>query len=421
MQLFINIFILSLMTTTILAQANYDESKVPKYTPIDPLQTNNGRSITTTEAWEQRRRPQLLELFAKEVYGKVPGEVDEVSFEVTKDMDFRNGTATLQEITCTLTHNDDQAQFTMLLLLPKSEQPVPVFLGLNFYGNHTIHPNENITLHQAWVRNNEDFYITDNQATEASRGVRSYRWPMERMLDRGYGLATIYYGELVPDENDGLPKGITRFFMKKNQTEPKADEWGAIAAWAWGLSRGMDYLEQNEAVDSERVIVIGHSRLGKASLWAGATDERFAMVVSNESGCGGAALSKRKYGETVKVINERFPHWFCDNFNAYNDQEEKLPLDQHLLLALMAPRPLYVGSAWGDQWADPKGEFLATKYASPVYALYGKKGVEADGFPPINYPLQKGSIGYHVRWGGHDLTAYDWEMYMNFADKHLSK
>lgn len=307
----------------------------------------------------------------------------------------------------------------ILIYLPKSQNKVPLFIGLNFYGNHTIIDDPNVTLASSWVRNNDEFDITENKATEASRGVRSNRWAVDKIIDRGYGLATIYYGDIDPDMND-FSDGIHALFYKSGQTQPEKDEWGSTAAWAWGLSRAMDYFVDDDDIDESKIALMGHSRLGKTSLWAGASDERFAIVISNDSGCGGAALFRRRIGETVGRINTSFPHWFCDNFNEFNNNEDALPVDQHMLLALVAPRPVYVASAQDDKWADPKGEFLSAYHAGEVYQLFGLKGLPTAEMPKVNEPIMK-SVGYHIRTGKHDVTDFDWEAYMDFAEMHFGR
>lgn len=398
-------------------EANYDESKVPAYSLPDPLVCDDGTKVSTPALWKSKRRNEILELFTREMYGRSPGKPGAMRFEVRSvDKHALNGMATRKEVRALFAGTKDGPKMDILMYLPNNVKQCPLFVGMNFYGNHTIINDPAITLSDAWMTANQNMGIVDHRATEASRGVGRSRWPVEKIIARGYGLATIYYGDLDPDFDDGFRNGIQPMFYRKGQTYPAKDEWGSIAAWSWGLSRALDYFETDRDIDAKHVAVMGHSRLGKAALWAGAQDERFALVISNDSGCGGAALSKRIFGETVGTINKSFPHWFCDNFNRYSDNEDALPMDQHMLLALVAPRPLYVASAQEDLWADPYGEFLSASLATPVYKLLGKEGLPTGKMPGIHQPVM-GTIGYHIRAGKHDVTEYDWEQYMNFADK----
>jgi hypothetical protein len=395
-----------------------EESQVPEYKLPDVLTCQNGRTVKSAKIWFKKRRPEILKLFTNEVYGKVPGQlaISEVKVWESAD-DALNGFARRKQLSLFFRKGERNLEVNVLMYLPKTMEKVPVFLAYNFTGNHTICSDPNIRLTESWVANNPSIGIVNNQVTEQSRASDSQSWPVEEIIKAGYGLVTLYYGDIDPDKDD-FSDGIQPFFYREGQTYPESDEWGSIAAWSWGLSRVMDYLELEPLVDSKKVVVLGHSRLGKTALWAGATDQRFSIVISNESGCGGAALSRRKFGETVEAINTQFPHWFCDNFHEYNGKEELLPVDQHMLLALIAPRPLYVASAEEDKWADPRGEFLSAKYASAVYELLGLEGLPVKEMPEVNHPVM-GTIGYHIRSGKHNLMQYDWQQYILFANKHF--
>jgi hypothetical protein len=398
------------------AEANYDEALVPEYVLPHLLRMESGRQVVTAEDWEGKRRPELLRLFETHVYGRTPGAPKRMEFRV-RSVDPRalEGKATRKEVSIQFS-GKETPELQVLIYLPNSRTgPVPAFMGLNFNGNHTIHGDPGITI----GRGQAGGAGAEQQQTVSARGSSSGRWPVEMILQRGYALVTACYHDLEPDRAGAWRDGVRALFVPNPGDENyPADGWGAIGAWAWGLSRMMDYLETETDIDVGRVALLGHSRLGKTALWAGAQDDRFTLVISNNSGCGGAALSRRQFGETVQIITRSFPHWFCARFTEYSNRESSLPVDQHQLIALIAPRPVYVASASEDLWADPKGEFLSALGAEPVYRLFGLGGLEVDDMPPVDQPVGD-RIGYHVRSGKHDVTRYDWEQYLKFADRHF--
>ncbi|MHC4626066.1 MAG: alpha/beta hydrolase family protein [Planctomycetota bacterium] len=370
----------------------YYEEKVPAYTLPELLVANDGTRVTSAKTWWNSRRAEVLELFRANVYGRSPGRPQNQTFTVVKvDPRALEGQATLKRVQLTVGGPKGQLSTTMSIFLPNSaKKPVPVFLLLSH---------------------------RDPKSTDWTRSTKRPFWPVEQIIARGYGTAAIQVTDFAPDRRDGWEHGVHTIFDEPDNRS--GDAWGTLAAWAWTGSRAMDYFETDDDINAAQVAVVGQSRGGKTALWAGARDERFAMAVSNCSGCGGAALSRRRFGETVRQINTSFPHWFCDNFNKYNDAEDKLPIDQHMLIALMAPRLAYVASAEEDLWADPKGEFLAAKHAGEVYRLFGLEGLDAQSIPAVESPAHTGRIGHHIHAGRHDLIEYDWQRFMDFADRHL--
>lgn len=402
---------------------NYDEAKIPSYTLPDPLVANAGARIRDATAWRAQRRPEVIEQFAREVYGRTPGGRPRWMHWLVTSVDRAalGGKAVRKEITVWFTEQRDGPKMHLLIYQPAgapgAHAPWPAFLGLNFYGNQSVHADPGISLSTAWMRNNAEHKIIDNRATGGTRGVHASGWDVETVIARGYATATVYYGDLCEDRVEGLTRDVGAMFGTGAVEERRPEAWGAIGIWAWGLSRAMDYLQSDPEIDARRVGVHGHSRLGKTALWAGAQDERFALVISNDSGCGGAALSRRVYGENVERINTSFPHWFARNFRAYNRRESALPIDQHQLIALVAPRAVHVASAEDDKWADPRGEFLAAQQAESVYALFGRKGLGVAEMPAVNAPVLGDGVAYHIRTGKHAITPYDWAQYLDHADK----
>jgi hypothetical protein len=401
-----------------MAQApatNYDEAKVPAYTLPPLLSMSDGTPVRTAAGWD-RRREEIRTLLETRMFGRAPGRPDAMTFA----LEDRDGAALgLTAVRKQVSIRVQGLTFHVLLYLPAAAlKPVPVFVSLGFGPNQTVSADPGITLRGTWVQNTETGRIELQAPQESSRGSAASRWPIETILGRGFGLAVVYYGDIEPDVAGAMGLGIRSKYLRAGQSAPDADQWGAVAAWAWGLSRIVDYLETDKDVDATRLAVVGHSRLGKTALWAGATDTRFGVVISNDSGEGGAAISRRVFGETVADLNRRFPHWFCGNYKTYSGREPDMPFDAHMLLALAAPRPLYVASASEDQWADPKGEFLAAVAASEVWQLVGRKGLGTTVMPPADQPVGE-TVRYHLRTGKHDITAYDWRQYLEFAGRHF--
>jgi len=386
----------------------------------DPLLASDGTRIETAARWKEERRPELLKLLTREMYGPSPGRPEKMSFEVfDRQEDALDGKATRIQIAI-YPGGKPGPRIDLLLYVPNGTKgPVPVFLGLNFAGNHAILKDPGIRLTESWVDqrqpNMPPYADGDNRATDAKRGSNASQWPVEEILSRGYALATMYREDVAPDHEPYFATGVPTLYPELQKGD---GNWGTIAIWAWSLSRALDVLESESSVDSKRVAAFGFSRLGKAALWAGANDERFAMVISNESGAGGAKLFHRGVGEDIARLNTVFPHWFSRSFRKYIEKDRSLSFDQHMVISLIAPRPVYVASAEDDKNADPEGEFAGAKAAESVFRLLGAEGLPADAWPPVGTSVQ-GGIGYHVRSGKHDVTDFDWEQYLKFADKHL--
>ena len=382
------------------------------------LVANNGQRITNATQWYKQRRPELLQFFTTQVYGQMPGRPKAMRFKVfDTDEHALGGIATRKQITVYFNGQSDGPQMDILLYIPnKPKGKVAAIVGLNFDGNQAVNADTAIKITQAWVWKGTPGAI-NSHATAASRGKNASQWPLEKILAHGYAVATVYRGEVYPDYDHGFNTGLHALYP---ELQHRGDNFATIGAWAWALSRVMDYLETDNRIDNRRVAVFGFSRLGKAALWAGATDQRFALVISNESGSGGAKLFHFTGGEGTTRFITKFPYWFCDNFKQYAGKDSLLNFDQHELISLIAPRPVYVASALDDSNSNPEAEFWSLRLADPVFKLLGGKGLPAGDWPAPNQS-RMGQTAYHVRTGKHDVTDFDWEQYLSFADINLKK
>lgn len=383
----------------------------------DALTMFDGRKVTSREQWFKERAPELKDLFQHYMYGRLPPAPKAVHSEIERvDREYFGGKATKKEITISFGPLE-APKISLLLVVPnKPEGPRPVFLGINFCGNHTLLDDPAIALPTAWMPQH-CAGCPDNRATDAGRGSQKDVWAIEQTINRGYALACFYCGDLDPDRND-FSDGVHPFYLAPGQTARGPHDWGTIAAWAWGMHRAVDYLVTDPSIDKKWIAAVGHSRLGKTALLAGALDDRIALVIPHQAGCGGTAPSRHDVGETVKQINDRFPHWFCDEFKKFNDQVDRLPFDQHCLVALCAPRPVLFSNAEEDTWADPEGQFRVLEAADPVYRLVGSKGLDGQKRPEPDWLLDT-RLGYFIRPGKHAMTTGDWKIFLAFADRYL--
>lgn len=387
---------------------------------VNPLMRPDGSVIRSVEEWEQYR-PELLELFRTEMYGHAPTDLSRIHYEMFDcDTSALNGKATRIQVRMFWELKNSQRYTDMLVYLPNIKDNngfvrVPVLVGLNFQGNHSVNADPGIHLTDAYIEGPGFFFknngIVDNKATEDARGNNANHWPIEQILDRGFGIATAYRGEISADEK-GTVDGVQNVYPELKDRE---DNWATIATWAWTLSRMADWLVTNERVDTSKLCVFGFSRLGKTAVWAAANDQRFSALISQESGSGGVKLFRSGIGEDIQRLCTVFPHWYCKNFRKYMGHDTELPFDQNQVLSLVAPRAIYVSSATDDNYSYPKGEFEGLKAAAPVYALYGTENILPDNQPEECRPVGIGtSLGYHVRPGGHDVKTYDWDCYLLF-------
>ncbi len=393
---------------------NYNESLVGSYTLPDPLVLADGKRVRDAKTWYRKRRPEIVRLFEEQQFGRSPGRPDGMSFDVfDKGTPALNGKAIRRQVTVYFSRDKAGPKMDLLIYLPaEARKPVPVLLNLSFTANSNAVDDPGVKPGEVWGR--------EKKRVPAPQGSNFGRLDVLPFLASGIGVATVYYGDIDPDFLGGTPHGVRALYLKPGQTEPAPDEWGAIAAWGWGLSRALDYFETDKGVDAKRVAIFGASRLGKTVLWAGARDTRFAMVIASCSGEGGAALSRRNYGETVKHLTAptRYPYQFAANYQKVADRPGESPVDAHLLLSLVAPRPLLLQTGDTDLWSDPKGEFLSAVAAGPVYRLLGKQDLGTDEMPPAGQPVLH-TLGYYMHAGGHGTIPSDWGQFLTFMQTHL--
>lgn len=383
----------------------------------DPLVLFDGRRVENGEQWRQARRPELKALFEYYMYGSAPPAPEKIDAKVERsDASYFGGKATKKEVTIAFGPPGTPALHLLLVVPNRRQRPAPVFVGANFHGNHTLVDDPKVALPTVWMPDGTPG-VENHKATDAGRGKEIAVWNLEGSIDRGYAVATFYCGDVDPDQPD-FSDGVHAAYYRPAQTKPGPHEWGTIAAWAWGISRAVDYLVKDADLDRERIAVVGHSRLGKTALLAAALDERIALAIPLQAGCGGTAPSRGRVGESVKQINDHFPHWFCDAFKQFNEQVDKLPFDQHSLVALVAPRPVLFANAVEDQWANPNGQFEVLRAADSVYRFLGVEGLAAAEMPEPNR-LVASRLGYFIRPGRHSMTLADWEVFWAFADRQF--